>query len=117
MKINFEAVIKNLDDVKMKDEKGEALTLKKVAVNSLLADASPGAMGVRGLSPVEKMENYEIAKRIHTGTAKGLGVEDSKKVLDAIIRNYPPLICGRCREILDEEKDKEKDKEKEGDKK
>lgn len=97
MKRNFDAEIKDFDGNSLRDGEN-ALTLKVVAVNSLMA-IYPDE---RDISGNEKLARYKIASKVHGGGMVELTAEEVAKIKALIGKAYSPAVVGPAFEILEE---------------
>lgn len=75
---------------------GEPLTLKSVAESSLMHMFADD----QSLSRSAKSARFALATRI-AGGADELSVDEAKMLKDCIAKYQPPLIMGRCFEIIE----------------
>jgi hypothetical protein len=96
MKIKINETLKGIDGVEiLKGDKGHALTLKDICVNSVLTP-------IQEDDDRKKFEKYEIFKKVRD--AKDfveLTVEEIALTKKAIGKIQPPLIMGQCYEMLE----------------
>lgn len=96
MKVNFEAVLVdlNLDIITGKESK--PATVKSIVIDALLATFQDEA----SLSGEEKMKRYVLATSIHKG-ANEVSVEDVGMIKKLVGKAYAPLIVGQVWQVLE----------------
>ncbi len=116
MKIDFNYTFKELDgtaiaerppemkqvDGEMKEVTYPPFTLRKACTNVLVMREADGQGRPKELSGKDKVERYELAKKIHN--SKGLvdlTVEEVALLKELVGRIYPPITVGQAFEILD----------------
>ena len=102
MKINFEQVLVDLKGENIKDGRdgqGEILKLKTVCVNSLLSDFQDERS-----TGEEKVERYELAKKIHAGGEIDLKTEKIAMLKQRVGKLYLPIVVGQVYEMLEGKK-------------
>ncbi len=97
MNLKFDVEILNLEGKPLVGPDQKPLTLKKAAVDALLA-LYPDE---QTLSGEEKMKRYRIAKKITIGTEKDWTVEEIALVKKLIAKNYSSLLVGPAWELLE----------------
>lgn len=101
MKIDFLQTIKTLEGeaIPNPDSKtGDALTLKTVCINSLLASDRESEQE----SGEKKYERYLLAQKIHAGNEEEeFKAEDVALIKKLVGKIYIPLVVGRAFEMLD----------------
>lgn len=95
MKIDFEAVLKTVTGEEIKNEEGKSVTLKIIAINSLLGPTK------EDLDGNEKMKRYKLAYKIENQQEIDLSVDELKLLKDLIGKHPSPLVVGQCWEMLD----------------
>jgi len=102
MKVDVNVVLKTLDGKGLKDNDGNDnvvdATLKMAIINALL---SP----VQKESGVDKVNKYELAKRVYSTTVDELvelSAEDITLIKNRIGEVYPPLIVGQIYNLLEQ---------------
>lgn len=80
---------------------GAPLTLGIVAANALLADE-------KGLTGTQKIERFELAKKIYSGGSLELSEEERVRIKELVEKNYPPLVYARVIELLETNPTQEK---------
>lgn len=96
MKINFSAVLTDLDGGAIKDGKKD-LTLGTVATTALLGnydDERPTGQ--------EKSQRYALAVKVHGANSHPLelDLDEAKLIQDLIAKSYTPLVVGQAWAIL-----------------
>jgi len=95
--IDFSTVLKDIDGKPIPDGEGQA-TLGRACANALLIDD-------RDASGDEKVKRFLIATKIRDAKKiNDLPVEDIALIKKLVAKAFPPLIVGRCWEILDPKK-------------
>lgn len=104
--IDGEIVMKNGKPVM---KKSPSFTLRKACINVLIMvqQRSPSQAREKELSAEDKIERYELAKKIH----KSSGLVDLERkeitlLMELIGKIYPPLTVGQAFEILDPHSEK-----------
>lgn len=101
MNINFNAPILNLDGNEI-TEGGEAVTLRSVAINALLATLADGAGRPEQLGGTEKVRLATLAQAIHSAEDElDLEVEDVALIKERIGRAYQPLAVMQAWKLLE----------------
>ena len=99
MKINFHAILKDLDDKNLTIEDGdktEPLTLERVAISSLLQCPNPG-------DGEDKYKRYRLMRDIHGDTAPvDITTEDAARLKKAIGQSaYTPIVTGQAWDLIE----------------
>jgi hypothetical protein len=99
MRINVNQVLRNFEGQVMKDQnaQGEAIdaTLKLSLVNALLAPGKQDA-------GVEKIQKYELAKKIYRGGEVELSTEEVTLCKSAVNETFPhPMVVGQINNMLE----------------
>ncbi len=103
MLIDFEQTMKTLNGEEIKEsEKKDSvpLTLKSVCINALLSEIDR-----EKTSGEDKVERYELAKKIHEGGTIELKTEQVVLIKERIGKFYLPLLVGGAFEMLEGQKD------------
>ncbi|MBW7990046.1 MAG: hypothetical protein FVQ84_08535 [Planctomycetes bacterium] len=98
MRYGLDIIILQFDGKQLNDVDGSTLTLKKVCVNALLAQA-PDQNKMKG---EEKIERYNLAKRVHEAD-EGITLTQEECVLikEQVATLYNNnLVIGRLSEVL-----------------
>ena len=93
MKIDFETVLRNLDDKEMTDEENSPVKLVNVCTNALMVIEKDD-------DGEKKLEKYGLAIKIKNGEAN-LKAEEVALLKKVVGKYFGPLIVGRAYEILD----------------
>ena len=96
MLVNVNQVLKNFTGETMKDMvDGEAIdaTVKMAIVNSLL---SP----VQKESGIDKVEKYELAKKVYASDEVDLNEDEIKLIKERVGEIYAPAVVGQVYELL-----------------
>lgn len=107
MKINVTAEILDLDGnpIPEKPPGVMALAEPKVANKTLRSVATLALLeplrGDENLAGDKKARLWTLAMRVHNEDYPDLDLDDVKLIRDRIDLAFPPLVVGRCREILD----------------
>ena len=101
MKVDFDAVIKDLDGVPMSDARtaagdGRLLTLKTVCVNGLLATETD-----KNIPGQQKLARFRLAEQINAGGEQNLSAEDVALIKERVGAFYVTLVVGRAFGLLD----------------
>jgi hypothetical protein len=98
MVVNVNAVLKSMDDTELLDEKGSRVTLRTIAIESLLA----AYKGEESMTGDEKMKRWELASKIkHSHENCELAVEEISMVKTLVGKAYGPLVVGQVWYILE----------------
>jgi hypothetical protein len=101
MKIDFATSLLDLDGQPLQDGE-EAVTLRKIAVNALLATLIVDGHTPENLSGEAKIRNALLAEAIHTAkSAIDLKAEDVVLLKERVGRAYQPLLVMRAWALLD----------------
>lgn len=95
MKINFDAVMFDLNDEPIKDGKGD-LTLKTIAIGALTGVFADE----QHLGGDEKFKRFALSLKINSGGEVDLMPEEISNIKLLIGKAYAPLFVGRAYEIL-----------------
>src|SRR5262245_40116210 len=96
MKIDFSAVIKDLDGEAVKDGEKDA-TLGRVACTALLASFADE----RNLPAEDKVRRFRLAEIAAKGGAREMKVEDVALMKKLIGKAFAPLVVGRAYDIIE----------------
>jgi hypothetical protein len=96
MKIDFSAVIKDLDGDAVKDGERDA-TLGRVACTALLASHADE----QNLPAEDKVKRFRLAEVAAKGAQAELQVEDVALIKTLIGKMFAPLIVGRAYDIIE----------------
>jgi hypothetical protein len=96
-KIKILTALTTLEGVEMNDENEKKITLRLIACNALQATFDDE----RNLSGEEKIKRFNLALKITKTDFPDLSAEEIAEIKKLIAKGYPPLIVGRCYEILD----------------
>jgi hypothetical protein len=96
LKINFDATINDFDGKPVKVSETEALSLKTVALNSLMAQF-PDEQHLGG---EEKARRFALAMRLHGGGEIDIQPEEAAQIKVLIGKAYGALTVGRAYELL-----------------
>ena len=99
-------MVKN-DNGEMEEKKYPPFTLRKACTNVLVMREVDEKGRPKQLTGKEKVERYELAKKIHH--SKGLvdlTVEEIALLKELVGRIYPPITVGQAFEILDPHSEK-----------
>lgn len=90
MKINFDAVLLDLDEKPI-----DGGTLKTIALQVLTATFAD-----ENLTGEQKVNRYRLALQINKGGEQEITLEDAVLLKMLIGKGYPPLIVGRSYELI-----------------
>jgi len=96
MKIDFSAVIKDLDGDAVKDGEKDA-TLGGVACSALLASYADE----QGLPAEDKVRRFRLAETAAKGGEQEIKVEDVALIKQLIGKMFAPLIVGRAYDLIE----------------
>ena len=96
MKIDFSAVIKDLDGDPVKDGEKDA-TLGRVACSALLASYADE----QGLRAEDKVKRFRLAEVAAKGGEQEMKVEDVALLKSLIGKAFAPLIVARAHDIIE----------------
>ena len=96
MKIDFSAVIKDLDGDAVKDGEKEA-TLGRVACAALLASYADE----QNLPAEDKVKRFRLAEIAAKGGEREVKVEDVALIKQLIGKAFAPLVGGRAYDIIE----------------
>lgn len=102
MKIDLDTVLCDLKGVPLKETPEKDFTLGAACCTALLNPFSDE----QNLDPKEKFNRYKLAQKISDGGERDLSVEDVATLKKLIGKAFPPLVVGRCYDILDPESPK-----------
>ena len=94
---NFDAVIKGVDGTPVKDEKGESVFLRNLAVNALYGTFEDE----RGISGEEKMKRGLLADKIFPGGDVDVTPEEIVMIKKLIGKGFSTLVVTRAYQLLD----------------
>lgn len=97
MQINFDGLIKDLDGNPVMSEGGTPTTLKAPACGALTASFRDEPE----LSAEDKLKRYRLALKASEGGTQDWAVEDVAELKRMIGKAYPPLIVGRCFDLIE----------------
>lgn len=100
MKIDLDAVLRDLDGKPMKSDASSDspnATLKSICLSALMASL-PDEQHLPG---TEKIVRYKLAIRIHDGGSQEFTPEEVTKMRDLIGKVYTTLVVGRAFDMLD----------------
>lgn len=98
MKVNFDAVMKDLKGEPIKDGQ-EDFKLGSACCNALLAPYPDE----QNLDSKDKVRRYKLALKVTAGGEQDLSVEEVADLKKLVGKAFPPLIVGRAFEVLDPE--------------
>ncbi len=98
MKIDFSAVLTDLDDKPLRESADdEALTLGAAAVRALM-NIYPGE---ENLSGTKKADRFVLASKIHKQTVVEIRSDEAALIKELIGKAYGPVVVGRAFPLLD----------------
>mgnify|MGYP001568628115 FL=1 len=94
---NFNTTLVDFDNNDL-TENGVPITIKKICVNVLSLDNPQ----VKQLTPVQKIEQFELARLIHNGGEEViLNIDQAKLLKDCLGAYCSPLVYGQICEFLE----------------
>lgn len=96
MEINFDKKLTNMVGQELTDEKGEPLTLGKLACEMLLTDFDENTTGTA------KFEQYQLARLVYKGGKLEFNKEFIEKIKAVIGKKCAPIVVGTAYEALGE---------------
>ena len=94
---NFNTTLVDFDNNDL-TENSVPITIKKICVNILLLDNPQ----VKQLTPVQKIEQFELARLIHNGGQEvNLTIDQAKLLKDCLGVYCSPLVYGQICEFLE----------------
>lgn len=97
MKINPLEAIRNLDGEQLKSPSDEPITVRTVCCDALLGTYQDE----QNLSGEEKLQRYELAKKIHSDNEVILSAEEIVLAKKVVAKAWNPLVMGQAWKILD----------------
>ncbi len=100
MKINFHCVLKGLEGQPLKDEKGQDVTLGKIAMTALTNVYEDE----RNITGEEKLKRYDLALTIYAlkdNALLDLPVETIAILKDLINKSYSTIVVGQAWRMLE----------------
>lgn len=95
MQVNFDQGLLGLDDKPLEDGEGP-ITLGRVAVEVLC-----GMEQGEKVTGEQKLARFKLAQRIRRGDPVQVSVEEVALLKERLAKFCPPVVMGRCWEILD----------------
>lgn len=97
MKINFDTVLKDLQNKAMIDEKGNPFSLRDAVTNALLLSFTDEP----NLQGADKIRRFQLATKIQGAKSIDLLAEEIALAKACVGKAYGPLVVGRAYELLD----------------
>lgn len=97
MKLNFSAVINDLEGNPCKDAKGDNATLGSITVEALMA-TFPDEQNLLG---ADKVKRFRLAEQAFKGGTQEVEVDDVALLKTLIGKAYGPLVVGRAYDLIE----------------